>query len=227
MLLAYQRKYNLEQLYRNMKIGMEERGVNPDPISLAYLNAVEAELEIINMYIQETTSSIISESELIIPEKKIDVPIRVKIQSDVSIINEQLMKYIAENPAYMYKLTSREFEKMIAKLFSKMGYSVDLTKQTRDGGKDIYIAKKTEIGAFLFLVECKKYAPDNPVGIDIIRNLYGVMNMEEKKPTGGIIATTSFFTKDAQQQIIEKNLEHRIMLHDYEYIKGLLKKAYL
>lgn len=172
-------------------------------------------------------SAIIDDREIVIPEKKIETPTLFGIKNDVSNINEQLMKYIAENPTYMHELTSRDFEEMMAKLFAKMGYSVELTKKTRDGGKDIYIAKKNEIGKFLFLVECKKYAPNNPVGVDVVRNLYGVMGMEERKPTGGIIATTSHFTRDAQQQIIESNLEHRISLHDYDYISGLLKREYL
>ncbi len=34
----------------------------------------------------------------------------------------------------------------MAELFKKMGYDVELTKETRDGGKDIYIAQKTDIG---------------------------------------------------------------------------------
>ncbi len=170
--------------------------------------------------------TIVSNEGIVLPEKEIEVPTMVNIKSDVASINEQLMKYIAENPSYMYELSSHEFEEMMATLFAKLGYSVELTQRTRDGGKDIYIAKKNEIGHFLFLVECKKYSPDNPVGVDVVRNLYGVMGMEDKKPTGGIIATTSHFTKDAQQ-IVEKKLEHRISLHDYEYISGLLKKAYL
>lgn len=171
-------------------------------------------------------STIISNEDILLPEKKIEIPSIINIKSDVASINEQLMKYIAENPSYMYELSSREFEEMMATLFAKLGYSVELTQRTRDGGKDIYIAKKNEIGHFLFLVECKKYSPDNPVGVDVVRNLYGVMGMEDKKPTGGIIATTSYFTRDAEQ-IVEKKLEHQISLHDYEYISKLLKKAYL
>lgn len=161
------------------------------------------------------------------PEKKIETSSMFSIKTDVSNINDRLMRYIAENPSYMYQLTSRDFEEMMAKLFATLGYSVKLTKKTRDGGKDIYIAKKNEIGEFLFLVECKKYAPNNPVGVEVVRNLYGVMGMEKTEPTGGIIATTSYFTRDARQEIIDNKKEYRISLHDYEYICGLLKKAYL
>ena len=79
------------------------------------------------------------------------------------------MCYIAQEPMSMYELSPREFEKIIAELFKKLGYEVELTKQTRDGGVDIYIAEKTDLGKFLFLVECKHYAPNRPVGIEVIR----------------------------------------------------------
>ena len=102
-----------------------------------------------------------------------------------------------------------------------------MTKQTRDGGVDIYIAEKTDLGKFLFLVECKHYAPNRPVGIEVIRNMYGVLGMNKRKPTGGIIATTSRFAKGVREEIVELNLEHRISLHDFENISELLAKAYL
>lgn len=172
--------------------------------------------------------AIIRDSAIVLPpEKKIETLPLFNIKADVSNINDRLMKYIAENPSYMYQLTSRDFEEMMAKLFEALGYSVRLTKKTKDGGKDIYIAKKNEIGEFLFLVECKKYAPNHPVGVEVVRNLYGVMGMEKTEPTGGIIATTSRFTRDARQEIIDNKKEYRISLHDYEYICGLLRKAYL
>lgn len=149
-----------------------------------------------------------------------------KIENQTIYISKEMMHLLADNPDMMYELTSREFEKMIAELYQKLGYSVKLTKQTRDGGKDIYLAYKNDIGSFLYLVECKKYAKDNPVGVGIIRGLYGVQNLENEKVTGSIIATTSYFTSDAKQYIMEKQIQHQMSLHDFDYISKLLKKAY-
>lgn len=169
----------------------------------------------------------IGKSEIVLPNKNIVNSPAISIKKDVLQINDSLMRYIAEEPMSMHELSSREFEIIIAELFKKLGYEVELTKQTRDGGVDIYIAEKTNIGKFLFLVECKHYASNRPVGIEVIRNMYGVLGMNKRKPTGGIIATTSHFAKGVKEEIIELNLEHRISLHDFEYISELLKKAYL
>ena len=48
-----------------------------------------------------------------------------------------------------------------------------------------------------FLIECKRYAPDNPVGVELVRSLYGVKVHE--KATKAILATTSRFTASAQE----------------------------
>ncbi len=169
----------------------------------------------------------IGKSDIVLPNKSIINPSAISIKKDVLQINDDLMRYIAEEPMSMHELSPREFEKIIAELFRKLGYEVELTKQTRDGGVDIYIAEKTNIGKFLFLVECKHYAPNRLIGIEVIRNMYGVLGMNKRKPTGGIIATTSHFTKGVREEILEQNLEHRISLHDFEYISELLAKAYL
>ena len=169
----------------------------------------------------------VGKSDIVVPNKNIISPSLISIKKDVLQINEDLMRYIAQEPMSMHELSPREFEKIIAELFKKLGYEVELTKQTRDGGVDIYIAEKTDLGKFLFLVECKHYAPNRPVGIEVIRNVYGVLGMNKRKPTGGIIATTSHFAKGVREEIVELNLEHRISLHDFEYISELLAKAYL
>lgn len=169
----------------------------------------------------------VGKSDIVVPNKNIISPSLISIKKDVLQINEDLMRYIAQEPMSMHELSPREFEKIIAELFKKLGYEVELTKQTRDGGVDIYIAEKTDLGKFLFLVECKHYAPNRPVGIEVIRNMYGVLGMNKRKPTGGIIATTSHFAKGVREEIVELNLEHRISLHDFEYISELLAKVYL
>ena len=87
----------------------------------------------------------------------------------------------------MYSLTPRQFEQVVAELLEKQGYDVELTPPSKDGGKDIYVAKKTSLGRFLYLVECKKYGRGRPVGVELIRQLYGVV--EQERVNAGIGAT--------------------------------------
>ena len=37
--------------------------------------------------------------------------------------------------------------------------------ETRDGGRDILAVNKTSLGEHLFLVECKRHAPERPIGV--------------------------------------------------------------
>lgn len=138
----------------------------------------------------------------------------------VTEISDQLLYELAKNPELLHNLSSYKFECVVAKMFEKQGFSVEITPRTRDGGKDIFIAKQG-LASFLFYVECKKYAPNKPVGIDVIQRLYGVISAE--RANGGFIATTSHFTKPAEDYIKEYNLLHQLTLQDYNTISDILK----
>lgn len=138
----------------------------------------------------------------------------------ITEVNDELLYELSRNPNFLYNLSPYDFERVIARMFEKKGFTVKITPQTRDGGKDIFIAKN-DLCSFLFYVECKKYAPNQYVGIDVIQRLYGVISAE--KATGGIIATTSYFTKPAKDYIQEHQLEHQLTLQDYNAISQILK----
>lgn len=150
------------------------------------------------------------------PIEKINNSIKIAVTE----VNDQLLYKLSQNPNLLYNLSSYDFERVIAKMFEKKGFSVKITPQTRDGGKDIFVAKN-DLCSFLFYVECKQYAPDKPVGIDVIQRLYGVISAE--KATGGIIATTSCFAKPAKDYIKKYQLEHQLTLQDYDTISDILK----
>lgn len=150
-----------------------------------------------------------------------------KIRSHTIFVVKNSMEEIAKAPYKMYDLTPRQFEEVVAELYQKCGYTVELTKQTRDGGKDIYLAHKNDLGSFLYLVQCKKYSREHSVGVSVLREVYGVQTSELQKPSGSIIATTSHFTKDAHNFIAERQLEYQMYLHDFNFISQLLRKKYI
>ncbi len=138
----------------------------------------------------------------------------------VSPVNEKVLKYLAENPQELYHLQDRDFEKIMAEIYRKLGYKVELTQETRDGGKDIIIRKPEVLGDFVYYVECKRYSASRHIGVGIIRNLVGTVNTD--RVNGGILATTSFFTKEAKKFIIESKLNYQIQTHDYDRIRDML-----
>ena len=102
---------------------------------------------------------------------------------------------IQSNPEYIYELTSREFEEVVAEIFSANGYEVTLTQQTRDGGRDI-IAKQMVMGSpFVMIIECKRYNAQNKVSVSIVRELCGVQTVDNANMA--MVVTSSFFSDDA------------------------------
>lgn len=141
----------------------------------------------------------------------------------LSPINDRVLKYLAENPEALYNLTGREFEEVMAEIYCKLGYKVELTKATRDGGKDIIIRKPEILGDFIYYVECKKHAAKRQIGVGLIKNLVGTV--EADRVNGGILATTSYFTPDARKFIIDNKYGYKIQMHDYKKIREMLNQV--
>lgn len=141
----------------------------------------------------------------------------------LSPVNDQVLKYLSEHPESFYQLTDNDFEIVMAEIYSKLGYDVTRTKATRDGGKDLIIRIPEKLGDFIYYVECKKYAAKRPIGIGIIKNLVGTVNTD--RVNGGILATTSFFTRDVYKFISDNKWNCQIKTHDYNAIKDLLSQA--
>jgi restriction system protein len=111
-----------------------------------------------------------------------------------STIDSRLIEYFRGHPEHLYTISPRQFEEVIATLFDGFGFSVELTKRTRDGGRDV-IAIRDSPARLKYLVECKRYSESRVVGVSIVRELLGVVTLEGA--TKGIVATTSHFTRDA------------------------------
>ncbi len=133
-------------------------------------------------------------------------------------VNEELLAFLAANPELMRDIEPRRFEEVVAELFRKRGFSVQLTPQTRDGGRDLLAVNSGSLGKSLYLVECKRYAENRKVGVEVVRGLYGVLQAE--RATKGIIVTTSSFTRDAVA--FASPLEYQLSLRDYDALRDWL-----
>lgn len=188
--------------------------------------AVEVEASIENAYnariqLNDKINSLIKSNnyrdEIYQEENPLEVPKQNIIITD---INEEVKKYFKKYPEKMHDLTSRKFEELIASILEDMNLEVQLTKATRDGGRDIIATMKNALTSMLIFVECKKYSPDFKVDVSIIRQVAGVHTF--RKPEKSIIVTTSSFTKDAiaEAQMLNGKME----LKDYENLKEWLEK---
>lgn len=176
----------------------EEEKTEEEEVSQRLLNEI---------FLPDTEKQIVTESPII----------------TVAPINDEVLRYLRDNPEEWYKLSSSKFEMVMQEIYTKLGYTVERTKATRDGGKDLIIRKPEVLGDFIYYVECKKYAPNRPIGLSIVQRLKCVMDTD--KVNAGIIATTSFFTRDAKNFILDNKYDCQVKLHDYDTINGFLKKV--
>ncbi|MDZ7694396.1 MAG: restriction endonuclease [Balneolaceae bacterium] len=139
---------------------------------------------------------------------------------NITDINTEIKRYFKNHPEKLYELSPRKFEELIADIFNDLGFDVQLTQATRDGGRDIIARIKNAVTDYLTYVECKRYAAENKIGVGIIREVSGVHYI--KNPSKSIIVTTSFFTSDAKEKATK--LKNQLALKDYNNIKEWLSK---
>lgn len=147
-----------------------------------------------------------------------DVAAHIVIAS--SQLWEQLIPILARHPERVRSISPRQFEELVAELLLREGLKVQLTQPSRDGGRDVLAWAKTAAGDHLYLVECKKYNLERPVGVSMVRALYGTVSAENA--TSGLLVTTSRFTRDARA--FQHTVQHRISLRDHFDLDTWLKK---
>jgi restriction system protein len=134
--------------------------------------------------------------------------------------NDSLIFTLKKRPGDLYRITPRQFEEVIADLLTDMGMDVELTPATRDGGKDILAFMKTDIGKFLCLVEAKQYNKHRPVGVSLVRSLFGTV--VDHQATSGMLVTTSRFAKPAKE--FQERHKYQLSLKDYSDVVSWLLK---
>lgn len=133
----------------------------------------------------------------------------------ITTIDDQVKKYLKSHPEKLYQMSPRKFEELVASILKDMGFDVELTQATRDGGRDIIAHVRNAVTSYLTYIECKRYAADNKVGVGIIREVVGVHHMH--RATKSIIVTTSFFSADAVKEAAQ--MENQLDLKDFNDIK--------
>lgn len=128
--------------------------------------------------------------------------------------------------------TPREFEHLVAKLLSKMGYGgqVDnaslVTKVSHDGGIDGVI-KEDVLGFGRIYIQAKRYARENAISREDIQKFVGALAVAQSNK--GVFITTSRFSEHARRYAQELNGSTNLVLIDgvqlakyiYQYSLGM------
>jgi restriction endonuclease Mrr len=113
------------------------------------------------------------------------------IEKQNSLVKHALMKKLTEMDAY-------QFEFLVGDLLKEIGYeNVTVTKRSGDKGVDV-IANLTMDGItnVKTVIQAKKYRPGNNISGDIITQLRGSAEVDQR----GLVITTSEFTKSAIEE---------------------------
>ena len=100
-------------------------------------------------------------------------------------------------------LSGIEFEKVCKQIVENMGFEVETTKASGDGGIDLIAYNYQPLLSGKYIIQCKRYS--GSVGEPIIRDLFGVVMSE--RANKGILMTTGYFTKSAVEFAKDKQIE--------------------
>jgi len=101
------------------------------------------------------------------------------------------------NEDSLRNLTPRMFEELVATIFEAEGYAVSVTPHSRDGGVDVFAERTNKLGLpDQWIVECKFYREEHPIGVELVRQLLGVREILNAR-NAALVASTRF-TKGAQ-----------------------------
>ena len=118
-------------------------------------------------------------------------------------------------PDALEGMSWRDFERLVGEAFRLQGYEVtELGGDGPDGGVDLVLRKDRE----KFLVQCKQWKAFK-VGVQVVRELYGVMAAEGA--AGGFVVTSGTFTQEAVAFASGRN----VRLIDGPKLFGLIQQA--
>ena len=125
--------------------------------------------------------------------RRIDKELLRAMRADAAV--PERAKVPAEHAAILDHLVAMDpfvFERHVMSFFEDMGHPVGVTPKTNDGGFDGYVVHPDGP----IVVQCKRYAPDNPVGGPEVQQLMGVVT--QQRALRAYAVTTSRYTEAAK-----------------------------
>lgn len=119
------------------------------------------------------------------------------VQPDFADVYEDLYAHFARRPEDLHRLSWRDFEIVLARIFQTQGFITELGPGRGDGGVDIRLLQRDPLGDVLTLVQAKKYAPKNGIGLEAVAALSGIAGVENAQRS--LFVTTSSYQPAAKR----------------------------
>jgi hypothetical protein len=118
-------------------------------------------------------------------------------------ISQSIIDRIAKNPEVLQDLSKTQFEELMAELFARMGFHIDLYRASKDDGIDFLMIDIDKKSRAIFCVQCKH--PDKALrggkrralAVATVREIYGVAKANNLH--GAIAVTSSNYTSGAKK----------------------------
>jgi restriction system protein len=132
-------------------------------------------------------------------------PMRVDIQQEVELIlletTQRFATLVARDSRALKHLEWRDLERIVASVFESLGFSVELTPSSKDGGRDVVLECRVEGRLARYLVEVKHWRAGNKVGGSAVRDFLKVVVSEPAD--AGVFLSTYGFCSNAFEQLTE------------------------
>jgi HJR/Mrr/RecB family endonuclease len=119
----------------------------------------------------------------------------------ITELSRTLARIVAARPNELDQLEWRDLERLVAEIFSRLGFHTTLTAASKDGGRDVIL----EFSAFgerrSFVAEVKHWRSGQRVGKGHINDFVRVVASEKRH--GGLILATHDFTDTAFEALTE------------------------
>ena len=139
------------------------------------------------------------------PEEEVIVNDETDGNADVRIaietVSRRLAEIIAKEPNALNELEWRDLERVIAEVFSGLGFDAELTPGSKDGGKDVVISYSKFNETKSYLVEIKHWRSGKRVPRGSVLEFLHVIARENT--CGGILLASSGFTHGAIEGLTE------------------------
>jgi restriction system protein len=143
-----------------------------------------------------------------------------KVIRAITDLSKLLARIIAQNPRELDHIEWRDMERILASVFDGLGFRVELTPASKDGGKDIILEFGISGMSQSYLVEVKHWRSRQKVGQGYISHFVDVVAGEKRQ--GGLYLATYGYSNSAFEALTEIE-KTRIRLGSEEKIVSLCR----
>jgi restriction system protein len=128
-----------------------------------------------------------------------------KVQLLIRSMSHEFAKLVSQTPDALDHLEWRDLERMMARVMEGLGFECQLTRPSKDGGKDLILMWRAKSGDQSFIVELKHWRSGKRVGRSAVADFMSVIVAENR--TGGLLLSTSGYSADKTEGLTEVTRE--------------------